>query len=221
MERRQEWVVGTLGMVAVSGCAFGDRHVALAYPPPAELTVAPPARLAPSTLTVALQNFADVRSKAPIGEVRNGFGMHTADVLAQGSVAQWVTEAVAYELKAAGIRVHRLNGQPPPPGEMVVSGQIVRFYCTALMSYEAEVSFIGQLSVNSQVGFTGHLVGSGGSGVNWAASESAYGESLAAALQDAVRKVIVQIYPIVTRPPPAVVPPPAPAVTLGAALPRS
>jgi hypothetical protein len=193
--------------------------VALAYPPPAEQTIALPARPALTTPTVALQNFADVRSKLPIGEVRNGFGMHTADVLAQGSVAQWVTDAVAYELKAVGVRVHRLNGRPPSPGEIVVSGQIVRFYCTALMSYEAEVSFIGQLSVNSQLSFTGHLSGNGGSGVNWGATESAYGESLAAALQDAVRRFIVQIYPIVTMPPsPAPQPPP---LVEPAALPRS
>jgi hypothetical protein len=208
MERRVAFLVGTLGIVAVAGCAFGDRHVALVYPPPAAQVAAPPPRRpAPTTAAVALQNFADLRSKAPIGEVSNGFGMHTADVLAQGNVAQWVTEAVAYELRAAGLRVHRLYGQRPTPGEMVISGQIVNFYCRAMLSYQAEVSFIGQVAIDNQVGFTGHLSGNGGAGVNLGMTEASYGESLAAALQDAVRKFVAQIYPIVTRPIP---PPPAP-----------
>jgi hypothetical protein len=208
MVRRLALVVG-ISCVVASGCAFGDRYVVeLSYPPaggpppPAGnegIEPGPPRPARP--VTVALQDFTDVRSKAPIGEVRNGFGMHTADVLPLGHVDRWVTEAIEYELTAAGLRVERLQGRRPMPGQTVISGKITIFYCRALFSYESEVAFIGQVAVGNRVDFTGHLSGNGDAGVNLAATEVGYGECLAAGLQDAARKFVKQIYPVLIRRP--------------------
>lgn len=204
--RRLALVLGISCVVVASGCAFGNRYVSMTYPPaagpppPARNEGIEPGPPRPSRpVTVALQDFTDVRSKAAIGEVRNGWGMHTADVLPLGHVDKWVTEAIEYELIAAGLRVDRLEGRRPMPGQTVISGQITTFYCRAMFSYEAEVAFMGQVAVGNRVDFTGHLSGSGEAGVNLAATEMSYSECLAAALQDAARKFVKQIYPAVTR----------------------
>lgn len=78
---------GILVLLGPLGCAFGNRHVTLAYPPEqakadgqATASAAPPE---PAGQKVVLVVFLDQRStKQAIGSVHNGFGMHTADVVA-------------------------------------------------------------------------------------------------------------------------------------------
>src|SRR6202022_2479246 len=94
------------------GCSFGNRHVTLTYPPqqaPAARSGEAPSPVVEPRRRVVLVTFLDQRSKKQtIGSVHNGFGMHTADVMAENEVAPWVTNAIGTELEKAGFAVTRV-----------------------------------------------------------------------------------------------------------------
>lgn len=54
-----------------------------------------------------------------VGWVRNGFGMHTADVLSVNSPAEWLAQVLALELEGQGARI-----VPEEQAEIVISGTI-------------------------------------------------------------------------------------------------
>jgi hypothetical protein len=218
MRRLGALVLSISGLIVVSGsgCAFVDRHVRLTtYPPPAPRTdpgaAYAAARAGVPLVEIVVNPFTDERDKPVVGEVRNGFGMHTADVIADGSVRDWVTSAVIYELRAAGFRARSAAEGPPTPDDIVVSGTVLTFYCRAMMEYEADVSFLVQVNSGGQVVFNGRAAGTGSAGVNWAASDEGYAESLAGALQQAARTLVVRVRPALTRPRVPAPPAPAPA----------
>jgi hypothetical protein len=183
--------------VGISGCAFGDRHVALNYPPPAPAD-APPPKLTPAPakgITVVVARFTDERTEKPVGEVRNGFGMHTADVLAESDVTAWVMKAVGRELAAAGYTV-RWAGKGTDAERVQLSGQTLTTYCRAMATYEGEVSFMAQLTVDGKLVFNKRITGKGGAGVNMAATEEGFGDSLSIALRDAMAHLLAELQPV-------------------------
>src|SRR5262249_37861648 len=160
------------------------RHVQLAYPPPTMPAVSmgaayAAARSGTPVVEIVVTPFADERDKPAVGEVRNGWGMHTADVIADGSVRDWVTSAGVYELGAAGSRARSAAEGPPTPNDIMISGSVLTFYCRAYMTFDADVSFLVQIASRGQVVFTGRAAGTGSAGINWAASSEGYAESLA------------------------------------------
>lgn len=176
----------------VSACAFGDRHVRLDYPPEGtERVEAVPAsaKLGIRPLHVAL--FTDQRAeRARIGEVRNGWGMHTADVVAANDVCEWVRKGVRAELERAGFEVVE---DCPAAGGVELRGEVLRVHCDALFSYEAEVQLSAELVRDGVVLARYPASGKGSAGTNWGATEEGYGESLARALQAASVDLALQL----------------------------
>jgi hypothetical protein len=203
----------SLVVAGASGCAFGDRQVALQYPPPADAAPAPAVARAPQRdITIVLARFSDDRTEKTIGEVRNGWGMHTADVLTDTDVTTWIARAIARDLKAAGYTVRKATAETA--GERVqISGQVLTTYCRALMAYEGEVSFFVQVSVDGEPVLNKRFAGRGSSGVNWAATGDAYGESLAIALREAVAQLSKELRVVLEDLPPPPPPPETPAVS--------
>ena len=171
-----------------SACAFGDRHVRLEYPPPGpEAVAAVPASAPLAARTIHLGVFTDQRAeRGRIGEVRNGWGMHTADVVAENDVCAWVREAVRTELERAGFHVAL---DCPAPGGLELRGEVLRVHCGAYMSYEGEVQLSGELRRDGAVLGRYPVSGKGSAGTNWGATEKGYGETLALALQAAARRL--------------------------------
>jgi hypothetical protein len=92
-----------MAATAVSGCAFGSRHVNLTYPPSLGPTPVRPATYG----RVAVARFDDARNPSQgtgslLGKVRNGYGIPTASVLANQDPVLWVNEGVARALVAQG-----------------------------------------------------------------------------------------------------------------------
>jgi hypothetical protein len=143
-------------------------------------------------MTIVVVRFGDERDGSPVGEVRNGFGMHTADVLADTDVAVWVSKAIAHDLAAAGYKV-KWAGPATASERIQMYGQVLTAYCRAFMTYEGEVSLRVQLIVEGRPVMNTRVVGRGGSGVNWAASADGYSESLSLALQSAVADLVAQL----------------------------
>lgn len=181
----------------MTSCAFGARQVTLTYPP------APPPDLGPSAAAgsiasrkarqpIALVPFADRRSdKRVIGEVRGtAWGVRTADVVADNDVATWVSQALRLELERAGYLVTVVDRDTPTGETPVLSGEIRSVYCTALLSYEAKVSFSASVTTDGKEIFRKRYRGEGSAGSNFAAAGSSYGHSLSLALAEAAGRLV-------------------------------
>lgn len=185
-------LLAVLGLAG--GCAFGERQAKLGYPPQDSGGVVSSAEAAPAAAgrgTVYVGRFEDIRpDKKVVGHVRNGFGMKTAEVVAQRDVPEWVHEALVDELKVAGYQV--VEGAAPTDAA-AVSGAIIRVYCDAYFNYDGEVTLRVDASKAGQriVGQT--YTGKGSAGVSWAATGDSYSESLSYALQDALRQFIAEL----------------------------
>ena len=162
---------------SLAACAFGDRDVVLSYPPDTKSNdslvgsaeAAPIVADAGTKLTVLL--FDDLRAdKSTVGEVRNGWGMKTADANTSSDVPEWVRNAITFEFKQAGFEVLS-EMSADAENQIVLDGQIVNAFCTALFSYEAKVSFIAKLIRDGETlldtGYNGEgSIGNGVTGLN-------------------------------------------------------
>lgn len=183
----------------LTGCAFGTRQPTLTYPPAPETgateAIQPAAPAAAKNITILLNDFSDERSdKSVVGTVRNGFGMRTADVVPTNSVPEWVTQAIAIELKDVGYPVVRgKHGVGGRAGEVVVSGEILNVFCDMYMSYTGQISLVAKVSNSNGELFSRHYAGEGSAGLAWAATGESYAQSLALALRSAVRKFVADL----------------------------
>lgn len=178
-----------------SGCAFGTRRATLGYAP-IRGTFAP---ITPGASLVLVQ-FADQRSdKRAIGEVRNGWGMRTADVVAETDVAEWVTQAVMTELEKTGYKIAKVNTLSTPTTAPVLTGDILTVYCTALFSYEGEVSFFARVRNDGEEILAKRYTGKGSAGLNWAATSSGYADSLTLALANAIHEFVADLNTVLVR----------------------
>lgn len=186
----------SLSLLSVLGaCAFGDRSVLLEYPPEKEKagSMAAMAAIEPASggerqkLVISL--FDDLRAdKATVGEVRNGFGMKTADANTRSDVPDWIREAARYEFERAGFDVSFADESGS--GDPVLDGQIITVFCKAMFGYEGEVSLIATLERGGETLLDNRYSGEGSVGMNWAATGKSYGQSLTLALQDAMGSLV-------------------------------
>jgi uncharacterized lipoprotein YmbA len=201
MRSLQPWLcVGAL--LLLSACAFGDRKVTLSYQPETAESDATAAKVTTAAtgapvaddgkLAFIVVPFKDERAdKNIVGEVRNGWGMHTADVVVQNDVAQWITDGLKTELAKAGYRVVESAADDSTAAQ--IEGTVARVYCTALFSYEAEVSFFATLHRDGKEVINQQYHGTGSAGVNMAATSGSYKDSLNRALAAALRSLIADL----------------------------
>lgn len=187
----------------ITGCAFGTRRANLTYmPAPGTRGLGPTAAMASTAPTapgapLVLVQFADQRSdKRAIGEVRNGWGMRTADVVAETDVAEWVTQAVMTELEKTGYKIAKVNTPTTAP---VLTGDILTVYCTALFSYEGEVSFFARVKKDGEEILARRYTGKGSAGLNWAATSSGYADSLTLALANAIHELVADLNTVMVK----------------------
>jgi hypothetical protein len=181
------------------GCAFGNRHVELSYPPEkkteegvavADAAVIPKDR----GLFLNVMPFTDVRGdQLEIGCVRNGLGMKTAQVIADNSVSDWVTMATIVELENAGFKVSRVEKIDAQMKGPVIEGEVVKVYCDAYFSYGGEVILSANMVDGEKKILDKTYTGKGSTGTNWAAGSEAYGQSLSLALRDAISLLVNDI----------------------------
>lgn len=186
-------------VASLSGCAFGTRQPTLVYPPPVDSTAAVTTQSVPNVAArntkVVLAGFRDERSdKSVVGTVRNGFGMRTADVVPTNNVADWVTGAVATELRASGYTVAEgAGGETNDPDAVFVSGDVLNVFCDMYMSYTGQVSLLTKVSIGKRELLAKHYSGEGSAGLAMAATSESYSESLGLALRDALRKFVAEL----------------------------
>jgi len=191
-------VVLCLLISSLCSCAFGNRHVTLNYPPQKQSdssgSAVAEAAMQSNGKSIDLMQFVDQRSnKSVIGEVRNGYGMHTADVVVENDVSGWLTNAVRIELEKSGYKVTLTSNKNDASSNIAMGGEILQVYCTALMTYEGEVSFFAQLQKDGKEILRKRYTGKGSAGMNWGAASESYGSSLAEALSLGIRELVADV----------------------------
>mgnify|MGYP007011830667 CR=1 FL=1 len=185
-------------LLALSGCAFGTRQADLSYPPHEQgegkviaVAKADPAGM-PGCCEVLL-TVRDMRARTDrVGNVRNGFGMDTADVVTDVDVRTWVEDAFRHDLAQAGWVV--LPAAVVPGDDAVrLDADITKVHCDAYLSYDGNVAMSVTLAQPGAQPFERHYEGSGSVGISWAATAKSYAESLSLALQDAIAQVMTDL----------------------------
>ena len=128
-------VIGTVPLLlSTSGCALGNRHIALKY-------VAVGETLSATGQKVAITQFVDLREKKDVGEVRNAYGMKTARVIADNQdVGAWVANAMTTELTQAGFEVEKFTDVVPPEYKIQISGVVSEAYAKMYMNATAQIT---------------------------------------------------------------------------------
>lgn len=171
-----------LVLSSLAACAFVEREAELRYSAPAR-DAAAPAGEGSVHATVAVRDVVDRRKDVEnVGNVRNGFGMKTADVHSKGDPAAWVREATRQELQRAGF----VPQDATAASDLVVDVQLQGTYCTAYLTYEGDVSIAAKAMRRGRAIVDGVYVGKGSAGMNWTATDASFGETLDLALQDAL-----------------------------------
>ncbi len=194
LERTGLFLGCLMSAIAGTGCAFGDRHVTLSYLPADDMTTRIDGQ-------IAIVTFEDVRPRErlhDIGEVRNGFGMVTADVRIdtkkdQGNIQDigaWVADALSQELTLAGAAVLRVDSVSEASGyPVVVSGTISKLWVNMYLQYDAKIRTVVTITRNGSVVFNESVKGDH-EAMAWFASVSEYEKALTKTLQDWARNAV-------------------------------
>ncbi len=195
---RAERIVLLLGCLlfalAGTGCAFGDRHVTLTYEPAKDMTTKIDGQ-------IAVVTFEDLRPRdrvQDVGEVRNGFGMVTADVRIdtkkdQGNIQDigaWVADALSQELTLAGAAVRRVDSVSQASGyPVIVSGTISKLWVNMYLQYDAKLRTDVKITRHGSVVFNEPVKGDHES-LAFFLSKDEYQQALTKTLQDWIRKTV-------------------------------
>lgn len=175
-------VLVVLASAFLSGCAFGNRKIDLVYPPQDYQQYTHDSALSKK---MGIQKIAleviDQRSgdQKYLGEVRNGFYMHTADVVTEQSVQVWVQKAFTQELQRSGFMVVSKD-----QAQALLKVAVDMVHCNAYWGYSADMVLRLSFVKGPKVGQVTKIEGFGSAGMNWGATNASYSESLAKALAD-------------------------------------
>ena len=178
-----------------SGCAFGDRVVALRYVPDAKADHA-----TVSGKEIYVGSFKDATSNKikkqgkEIGEVRNGYNIKTASVVSKSTdLGPWITQGLSDELKRCGFNV--INTTSLPPGiKLGIDGSIKKcyskmyFFKGAVSTVQATINIQKNGVVVSSKEYVGETKGAGG-----LLGAKGYEDAFNRAIADLLNKVIADV----------------------------
>lgn len=180
-------VLAALLLTMSSGCAFGDRKMALTYEPALDASVKGSGR-------AAVVKFDDVRQdKVNVGEVRNGWGLKTASVVVQDQDAgAWMANALAAELERAGVSVTKCEQAASAKEPAVITGSLAELYTSSAFSNRCKVR--GKIVVTKAgVPVLNKEYGGEASKANWVAATGEYEGVARAALQNMLKTAVPEI----------------------------
>jgi hypothetical protein len=186
-------------ILGITGCAFGTRHAELSYPPKADnggkliASAHAQASVSGEPREVIVQVTDQRASRERVGNVRNGFGIDTANVVTDDDIRLWVESALTSELANAGYTIVADGDRATGDDAIGLYAEILEVYCDVYMTYDADVSMEVTLTVKDQQPFQRSYEGDGSVGVNWGATGKSYAESLSLALQDAITRILADL----------------------------
>ena len=187
-------IILALGFTQIAGCADKIRYVDLSYPPETQVEISAPvpAPIAAGPRTrIIILGVNDAReTRDRIGLIRTFYGGDDSSFITEGNVAVWVYDAIAFELNGLGYQVlNRHSNSSSGHADRLVA-DVQKVYCDIYMMYDGEVSLQAMLERANQEPITAEYYAQVNSGVSWASSSGAVGESLAQALQTAIQNML-------------------------------
>jgi hypothetical protein len=192
------WVVYAVLLVAMSGCAFGTRTVALN---PVQTALALDG--AGQRVYVEVLDKREAALKPVVGHVKNGFGMKTADVVGDREVTVWVRDSLLAELRRFGVQTisdpAALDGGA---SKLAVDVQVC--YAQAYWNYGGEVRVALTVSQGQKALVDGKMYsGTAQLGTNFGATAESYQRVLELAMDALLQQMLPDIITAITanRPP--------------------
>lgn len=183
-------LVAMLPLALPASCAFVDREVDFRYSAPAREVKGAVAAAAAPRETVWIREVRDSRADTHrVGEIRNGFGMHTADVHAKGDATTWLRAALVEEFERAGYA----TATGAAEAVLLVDATLVHVHLVAMFEYEGEVHVAVAAHRAGRTVLQGSYVGKGGAGLNLTATDASFEETLDLAVQDAVLQFLAAL----------------------------
>ena len=186
-----------LAVTQMAGCAFGTRYVDLSYPPQKQIAVSSPETRptisGPRTQVVILVVNDTRETRDRIGNIRNTYGMDTASILTESNVEVWVRDAIVVELDRLGYQVLDSLSATANASADRLTADVQKVNCDIYMIYDGEVTLRATLERAGEEPAIAQYPVKVSSGLSWAGSGSAAGESLAQALQTAIREMLLDI----------------------------
>ena len=181
-------VVGALLLVMLPACEWVTHHVELEYDAP--IAPAAPGPVAASAgradaRSIAIAQLSDDRSpQATIGDVRNGYGMHVANVETTGDPVEWLRQGLTAELENAGFNLVEVAER------YTIAVALDRLHVSASSEYHGTVRISATVLQGDRRVLAGVYVGTGSAGPSWTANDEALGSTADLALQDAIRQFL-------------------------------
>ena len=170
-----------------TGCALGDRSIALTYEP---VTATPAAKAEKATIA----KFDDLRSeKQIVGEVRNGYGMIMAHVLIKDQDAgAWVSNALCSELQKDGCTVVTVTDAAQTRNGLGITGSIQELYTKMYMTYDCTVR-VKITATRAGIPMLNKEYVGKGSGLAVLCTSQEYEAAVRQALQDVMKQAVPEI----------------------------
>lgn len=187
------WVVYALLLVAMSGCAFGTRTVALN---PVTTSLALDA--AGQRVYVEVLDKRDAALKPVVGHVKNGFGMKTADVVGDKEVTVWVRDSLVAELKRSGALISvEPTTRDGRTSKIAVDIQVC--YAQAYWNYGGEVRVALTVSQDQTALINGKMYSvTAQLGTNFGATAESYQRVLELAMDALLQQMLPDIITAIT-----------------------
>lgn len=175
-----------LAGATATGCALGDRTIALRYQAVVEEKL-------PQDTPVAIVKFQDARKIEEVGEVRNAYGMKLAKVWAKNQDAgAWVANAIAEELTRAGCQVTKYNDAAPADARIAIAGTVLEAYVKMYLTYTGTVKVNVAVTKAGVPVLSKEYTGKGG-GLAVLGTSGEYEGVLQSAVQDIMKQLIPEL----------------------------
>ena len=130
----------SLAALMGSGCALVDNELDLQY---AVMERSPLQEIAPMRVEINVSEGRPESERARVGEVRNGYGMHMADVLTKESATVELRKALVDQFEAAG---HQVVERDP---QVRINMQLNKMDVASVFSWDVEL--VGQIDTTVSV----------------------------------------------------------------------
>ena len=180
-------ILAISALIFLIGCAFGTREVKLR-----NTSVGDADTISVSKVnTICFDSLIDKRIDSTIGHVQNGSGMSTAEVVAVNDVSNWINKEIKNKLATAGYEVR--SNCSMDTSSLVISGEILKVYATAYMTYLGEVTIKASILRNQNKLLEKEYSGYKKTVINWVATDKSYRDILESSLQIALTKFMKDI----------------------------
>ena len=191
-----------LAMAIFSGCAAVDQKIGLNYTRPEYQLV----RHSGEVIVSRTSTKPPARNAAGewiIGSLNNTYGVHQADLLADRSTDEWITEALLYELRQAGFSAVYADRLPltAARGLSIANIAVVMNENKGIVSSDTkhELKFNVEVYLNGDKAKTFTVASRDNRTVALSASKEELERIMLQSLQDAMRKVIPDIIALIDK----------------------